>query len=554
MKNKNGFTLIELLAVIVVLAVIALIATPIVLNMVNTAKKGSAEASATTYIKAVEVEVLQKYMTEEKINDGDYYVGDLSDVKVKGTSPTNGIVSIKKGNVESAKLCIDNYSIDYDGTNYEISNNNYCKGEVILNINGNELKKTLAKQVEFDITGEDISNITNIVCNNGSEVTLEENSVIVSKVLGETVCKANTSLSNTIDELDNTENYILMIKSDIVEKGLLIQDDKKVTLNLNGKSITHSDINNEGTEYTSGYYIMITAGLLNVIDETNEGGMYTNKMGHAIGTDAAGILNIYGGIYEGRQAVSNWGKGDNIVNIYGGKFYSKFYEAIKNTLGITNIYDGYFGNIEDGKYAVTAYSGTVNIYGGTYSGNEYAIRTGTDSSTTVINIIQTEKPIYITSISQVWKPAIFNKNGTINIKANIANECTNDSTKTTSGLCVYAGEIENGAVQSHSNQNINIDGGTYYGYGQSVNNSSTGVINVKNAELISESRGVWNNHIGTVNLCNVKINSGNYDLRAYGNGLINYSANVIFTSGTNTPKILDSESEKIIPNYTGTCS
>jgi len=38
MKRK-GFTLIELLAVIIILAVIALIATPIVLNVVNEAKK-----------------------------------------------------------------------------------------------------------------------------------------------------------------------------------------------------------------------------------------------------------------------------------------------------------------------------------------------------------------------------------------------------------------------------------------------------------------------------------------------------------------------------------
>ena len=34
MKRKKGFTLIELLAVIVILAIIALIATPIILNMI----------------------------------------------------------------------------------------------------------------------------------------------------------------------------------------------------------------------------------------------------------------------------------------------------------------------------------------------------------------------------------------------------------------------------------------------------------------------------------------------------------------------------------------
>ena len=41
MKNKNGFTLIELLAVIVVLAVVALITVPVVLNVIERVRKES---------------------------------------------------------------------------------------------------------------------------------------------------------------------------------------------------------------------------------------------------------------------------------------------------------------------------------------------------------------------------------------------------------------------------------------------------------------------------------------------------------------------------------
>lgn len=45
MKNK-GFTLIELLAVIVILAIIALIATPIILGIINDARTSASERTA----------------------------------------------------------------------------------------------------------------------------------------------------------------------------------------------------------------------------------------------------------------------------------------------------------------------------------------------------------------------------------------------------------------------------------------------------------------------------------------------------------------------------
>ncbi|MCI8445703.1 MAG: prepilin-type N-terminal cleavage/methylation domain-containing protein [Bacilli bacterium] len=57
--NKKGFTLIELLAVIVILAVIALIATPIIMNVINDAKEGAEKDSAYGIAKALETEIAQ---------------------------------------------------------------------------------------------------------------------------------------------------------------------------------------------------------------------------------------------------------------------------------------------------------------------------------------------------------------------------------------------------------------------------------------------------------------------------------------------------------------
>lgn len=61
--NKKGFTLIELLAVIVILAIIALIATPIVLNTITKAQEGANARSVEGYMKAYEAAYYQ-YMLD----------------------------------------------------------------------------------------------------------------------------------------------------------------------------------------------------------------------------------------------------------------------------------------------------------------------------------------------------------------------------------------------------------------------------------------------------------------------------------------------------------
>ncbi len=54
MKNNKGFTLIELLAVIVILAIIALIASPIIIGLIDDARKEAAANSAYGVYHSVE--------------------------------------------------------------------------------------------------------------------------------------------------------------------------------------------------------------------------------------------------------------------------------------------------------------------------------------------------------------------------------------------------------------------------------------------------------------------------------------------------------------------
>ena len=119
--KKKGFTLIELLAVIVVLAVIALIATPIVLNLVKTAKIGAAEQSVTGYVKAVENTIIKDMINNKEVSDGNYKYNSI-EADISGKRPTSGEYIVKNGKVESGNFCVDGYKIEYkNGTSKKIS-------------------------------------------------------------------------------------------------------------------------------------------------------------------------------------------------------------------------------------------------------------------------------------------------------------------------------------------------------------------------------------------------------------------------------------------------
>jgi type IV pilus assembly protein PilA len=114
MKEKNkGFTLVELLAVIVILALIALIATPIILNVINDAKKQAAKDSAYGYMDAVEKYIVSSELEDKSIQDGTYSVEDLNSmgVNVKGSTPDNGTIKIESKTVKSYDIGIDGYAV-----------------------------------------------------------------------------------------------------------------------------------------------------------------------------------------------------------------------------------------------------------------------------------------------------------------------------------------------------------------------------------------------------------------------------------------------------------
>lgn len=133
--KKKGFTLIELLAVIVILAIIALIATPLVLNIIDNTKKKTALQSAELYLSAVEKTIVSEMVSGNKIENGSYEITDKGNicleqdvnntckkevrVSMKGKVANGGTIQIEDGKVTSATLQIDDKLIRKNGDKLE---------------------------------------------------------------------------------------------------------------------------------------------------------------------------------------------------------------------------------------------------------------------------------------------------------------------------------------------------------------------------------------------------------------------------------------------------
>ena len=122
--NKKGFTLIELLAIIVILAIIAVITVPIILNIIDEARKGAEKNSVIGYGKAVELAYTQ-YLFEKSTG-----VADGSNSHISSTPLADGkSVAVK---IDDAETAI-NLKVDFDGDHVVCGSDNTIKsGKVEL--------------------------------------------------------------------------------------------------------------------------------------------------------------------------------------------------------------------------------------------------------------------------------------------------------------------------------------------------------------------------------------------------------------------------------------
>lgn len=98
--NKKGFTLIELLAVIVILAVIALIVTPIVTGIISQAKTAADARSVEGHVANVGYAIVTKVFETG--------TGDLAGYEVTGKSLPAGLTVPANDTVKCGSYTISN--------------------------------------------------------------------------------------------------------------------------------------------------------------------------------------------------------------------------------------------------------------------------------------------------------------------------------------------------------------------------------------------------------------------------------------------------------------
>ena len=196
MRNKKGFTLIELLAVIIILAVIALIATPIVLNVIDNARKSANKDSAYGLLDSAKLYYMESLLDESKSLSGNL----IYKINVSGSKPNSGTVYINdKGEIALAvvydKICFTKNYEDADLT----------ESDDIENCNIPSLPS------------EPVSKLYKDSILNGADPELKDNLVAVTINTDGTVKKAdiysewynytNKTWANAVTLKDKTINY-----------------------------------------------------------------------------------------------------------------------------------------------------------------------------------------------------------------------------------------------------------------------------------------------------------------------------------------------------------
>ncbi len=268
MKRKKGFTLIELLAVIVILTLIMLIATPLILKMIQTARKEAFRASAYGIMKSAEFKT-ERNILEGKLGDfiSKYENNILSEgekLDFKGSKPKQGIVVAANGKVSLAitngvwcarksyddtKITLkkypeeDNCELEMDNMEWEIVDmgiSTYGDGWIKIKLGNNDIKYLVSDQLGdfkfedieiIDDSKEELTYLVNefekfatnqYINNNFGQETINFSDDLLFAFLGNNLYRYNWDNMN-YDKLATLEKEIVDIKGTFDNYYYLVQ-------------------------------------------------------------------------------------------------------------------------------------------------------------------------------------------------------------------------------------------------------------------------------------------------------------------------------------------
>jgi len=261
--KKKGFTLVELLATIVILSVIALIATPIVLNVIEKSKKSALVASANGLIESANM-----YYSNQIIN-GDIIEDTVFDF-VEGVQTSDTKLSYK-GKIYNGKLILTSSSdvvmcID-DGTYYAYKEQN--SDEVISGVG-----TCLYDGTTGDFTIQSDSEVVQQQCNEDKAKLQEKIDELEEEI---------TDLNNEIAE---KESAILALQGSSSAKDseiATLQGEKQDLQDaLDAKNQELATLNSKLTSITATASDVLTGKTILASDGTLITGTMANKAGSTI--------------------------------------------------------------------------------------------------------------------------------------------------------------------------------------------------------------------------------------------------------------------------------